>query len=496
MIGFASTLTAILAGLAVACQVLMFPPVAATWLAWLAPLPLFLLYPMPSFAAAVGTAWGIGTLVALAVDVPWMWPAMRDALGVSALPRAAMLAAESQLVGGIPYALLGALLQSGTRLRGAAFAVFAPAAWVAAEWVRAHTPFAAPWILLGSALPADGLAAQVADLGGVYAVSFVMALPSAALAVALRRPRQAYRAAALAAVLVAAAFVYGTVRLDAVRARIATAPTLRVALVRAEVSNEERLAPHRAAEIVTQFLAASPPADAAVDLVVWPENTVPVLLDENPELTGRIAARATNAAYLLGAPRIAAGTPRSLRACAFLVGANGIEGAYDKQRLLPGAETAGGGWRHALAFAAGGPAPLLAVRGVRFGTTICYEAVFPELARGAARDGAGLLVNLSNDSWFAAGAGPQLHFQLGLLRAVETRRAVVRVSNGGVTALILPDGRVVAREDGGPGSLVVAAPVLLDTTWYVRAGDCFAWACLACATGASWRTRRRPRRSL
>ena len=284
----------------------------------------------------------------------------------------------------------------------------------------------------------------------------------------------------MAALMLVSAFLYGRSRLDEMGAAIEAAASLRVALVRSGLSNEARLAPHRAAEIVERFLSAGPAGGAAVDLVVWPENTVPVLLADNPDLVSRIAERAVRTKYLIGAPRLVEARSRSLRTSAFLIGESGIEGVYDKLRLLPGAEVARSGRSDELGFSAGQLVPSLVAGGVRLGATICYEAVFPDLARAAVSSGAGLLVNLSNDSWFAAGAGPELHFQQGLLRAVETRRSMVRVSNGGVTALVLPDGRVVAR-DGGAGSLLVAAPILEGKSTYVRFGDWFAWTCIIAA---------------
>jgi apolipoprotein N-acyltransferase len=172
---------------------------------------------------------------------------------------------------------------------------------------------------------------------------------------------------------------------------------------------------------------------------------------------------------------------------------------YDKRRLLPFAETStafgGLGWRQTLAFGIGAPRTLLEARGRPLGTTICYEAVFPELSRAAVREGAELLVNISNDSWFAGGPGPEINFLLARLRAVENRRALARVANGGVTALVLPDGRVAVRDDG-PGALVVAAPLLTGTTLYTRAGDWFAWLCIvitALGVGAAALARRTPR---
>jgi len=472
---------AILAGLAVACHTLMFPPFGLDSLAWVAPLPLLLLGLWCPRRSVILAGWAIGTLQALLINGLWLLPAIRSVFDLSWLAAGGLLLLEAQIVGGIPFAVLALLLRVGARLPPAAFVLYAPAAWVAVEYGRGHSPLAAPWALLGSALSEQALPIQVADLGGVYAVSFVAVLPSAAIAALLvsHRDRRTLAAAATAAALVAAALGYGAFRLRSLEAEMRDAPTLRIALVHAELVDAERLSAAWAPHNVDRYLALGPPAGAAIDVVVWPENTVGVLLEDNPELVARIAARAAQTPYLIGGPRLVEAMPRSLRASAFLIGAHGIEATYDKRRLLPAAETWGGGWGALLGFGAGADGVPFDVRGTHIGTSICFEAVFPDLARADARAGADLLVNISNDSWFAHGAGPRLHFLLGRLRAVETRRAVARVANGGITALVLPDGRLAATADDAPGALIVAAPFLHTETVYVRIGDAFAWLCIA-----------------
>lgn len=471
----------------------MFSPAGVGALAWLAPLPLLLLAVATPVRRLVIAAWTIGTAQALLINAPWLWPAMRDVFGLPSPVIGGMLGVESQIVGGVPFAVLGVLLALGTRLPAPAFVLYAPAAWVAVEYARAHGPLSAPWALLGSALSQELVPAQVADLGGLYAVSFLAVLPSAALVAPLyRRRRSALAAGAIAALLVIAALGYGAWRLRDVRARMVSAPTWRIALVHAELANPERLAGSRALDTIERHIALAPPSDAPLDLVVWPENTVSVFLEDNPALVERIAAAARRAPYLIGAPRLVGDPPRALRASAFAIGRPGITATYDKRRLVPLAETGGGGWAPLLGFGAGEASGPLTISGVRIGPSICFEAVFPELARADVRGGAALLVNLSNDTWFAPGVGPRLHFLFARLRAIETRRALVRVANGGITALVLPDGSLAASSAGTPGALLVSAPLLHELSPYTRLGDAFAWLCVgATALGAiaAWRAR-------
>jgi apolipoprotein N-acyltransferase len=118
---------------------------------------------------------------------------------------------------------------------------------------------------------------------------------------------------------------------------------------------------------------------------------------------------------------------------------------------------------------------VVAVGPARLGLLLCYESAFPRLAREAVDDGATLLVNLSNDAWFvAAGASQAVAF--ARLRAIETRRALVRVASGGASAVVAPSGRVVwAAPSGRASAEVVEVPLREGRTAYVAAGDAIVW---------------------
>jgi apolipoprotein N-acyltransferase len=257
----------------------------------------------------------------------------------------------------------------------------------------------------------------------------------------------------------------------------------RVALVHAELENARRQGAATAAAALDRYLTLGPAA-GTVDLVVWPENAVNLLLEDNPELVARIAARAGATPYVVGAPRtVATGSAYTLRTSALVIADGGLARSYDKRRLLPFAETMpslrGRGAAQPQIFLPGTAATVVTVGSLRLGPLICYEAIFPELARATVRAGAELLVNLSNDSWFPPGAGPAQHARFAELRAVELRRTLVRAANRGVTMVVLPDGRVPLATDGAkPGVEIVAVPLLTIPTVYARIGDGFAWLCV------------------
>lgn len=104
--------------------------------------------------------------------------------------------------------------------------------------------------------------------------------------------------------------------------------------------------------------------------------------------------------------------------------------------------------------AAAGIAPL-ALDGDRLGVLICYELLFPALARELVDAGAGVLVNPSNDDWFGATAGGEQMLAAAVLRAIETRRPLLRATASGITAAIDARGRVVGRLPTGSASVLV-----------------------------------------
>jgi len=111
---------------------------------------------------------------------------------------------------------------------------------------------------------------------------------------------------------------------------------------------------------------------------------------------------------------------------------------------------------------------------MRLGTVICYEALFPRLVRHLVRQGAELLVNISNDSWLDGGDGaaPRQHFSMVIFRAIETRRYLVRASASGVSGFVGPYGDPYALVPSHTAGTAVAAVVPLHgLTPYVRWGD-------------------------
>ena len=118
--------------------------------------------------------------------------------------------------------------------------------------------------------------------------------------------------------------------------------------------------------------------------------------------------------------------------------------------------------------------------GVKFSTPVCFEDTFGYLCRNFIREGADVLVNMTNDSWSKSVAAEMQHMSMGVLRAVENKRSVVRATNGGITAIIDPNGKILNTfPPFVEGYLAGIVPVYkARTTLYTRWGDWFGWLCL------------------
>jgi apolipoprotein N-acyltransferase len=118
--------------------------------------------------------------------------------------------------------------------------------------------------------------------------------------------------------------------------------------------------------------------------------------------------------------------------------------------------------------------------GRRLSTAICYEVVYPALIRDGVRQGSELLTTITNDAWFGRSSAAWQHFDMASMRAIEQGRYLVRAANTGVSGIVDPYGRAVAKTGLFEDRVVVGQVRLIgERTWYARLGDVVAWASVA-----------------
>ncbi len=368
------------------------------------------------------------------------------------------------------------------------------AMWVVLEWLRGWFPIGFPWALLGySQHQLHGLV-QIAEVTGVYGVSGLVVLVNATTAAAIGREMTGRAFLATGTAVAALLFVASTwgewraTRLDSGQ----PAGSLVVVLVPSRVDQARKRDPAYADEILDHFERATMGASAANSgLIVWPEMSLPFLLEEETARRDRVLGdvRASGAAVLIGSgATIATATGRVRVNRAYLIGADGSEvGRYDKRVLVPfGEYVPAGGWHGLIrpivaveeGLVAGENDRPLTLSTARIGVLICYEASIPFLARRSVAAGADVLVNMSNDGWFVGQAPRDQSLVHAVFRSIENRTPLIRVANDGPSAVITPSGRIAWQSPAG--SIAWQAAEVRWTsvrTVYTQVGDVFIGMC-------------------
>jgi apolipoprotein N-acyltransferase len=396
-------------------------------------------------------------------------------------------------------------------------AVTGACAYVGAEW-------ASPKLFgdtIGHGLYASPLLRQAADLGGAPVLTFVLLLANACVAAAASAvaapdataARVRVWAAPLAgvALLVLVLLAYGAWRYRDLGNGPHAAP-VRAGIVQGDISHYEQLAARlgtydAVALILDAYFTLSDAllqraAQRQLDLLVWPETVYPTTFGtaksaDGAEFDQAIAGfvNRTGVPLVFGSYDADAGD--EFNAAVFLEPVTDERlnfKAYRKASLFPLTErvpalfelSAMRQWLPWLGTWKPGTGPPVVSLRLRDGRTlrvaplICYDAVDPRRAIAAVRDGAELIVTLSNDAWFAAGGGPRLHLVVSVFRSLETRRAQVRATNTGISAVITPTGELLATIDVGARGTLAASVVPNPSTWTLMLawGDWFGPAAL------------------
>jgi len=405
-------------------------------------------------------------------------------------------------------AVFAVVMGRGLVAFGARALVAAPLVWVATELGRAHILTGFPWVLLGYSQAEVLPIAQLASLFGVYGVSALVAATSAAAAHWVVAPPggDRLRLAATVAFLVLIVGVWGSLRVSDAEWTRAGDP-VRVGLIQGNVDQAEKWDPARGAAIFQNYLAMTRQAiDRGAGLVLWPESSTPFYFGEARDRAAsdllRALAKRTQVPLLFGSDQIDDGVPTRYYNSAFLLREDGSTGGvYRKMHLVPFGEYVP--FKRLLFFAsplveavsdfsAGEEPVLLPVGGHLISTAICYEIVYPNLVRQFVLGGSELLTTITNDAWFGTTSAPYQHFAQASMRAIEGGRYLVRSANTGISGIVDPYGRILARTAiDEPAVLVGDARYLQTTTLYTRVGDVVAYASVVATVALVVLSRRR-----
>ena len=426
--------------------------------------------------------WLAGTVHWLAAT-SWVYDVMHHYGGLAA-PAASAVLLGMALYLGIIWALIAGvvfLVPSVWRIW------FFPVAWVAIDTLRRFQPYQFPWNDLAATVAHQPVALASLPVWGATGLGWALVAVGAGLWGWLRRDRRHVSAVQLIAAIGL------TISMSALSPGFESAGApVRVALLQPGTTLEEKWNPGEFEEIADRVWSLTRrAADAGAKVVLWPESAVPFRIDTDETYRRIVTELAIDLDIQIILNSIGGSSGNAFANSAYLVTTEGISPVrYDKVHLVPFGEyvppwaemvTTGALVREVGRFTPGQSATLLPSI-VPLGVSICYEVVFPGHSAAAVKNGAEILITLTNDGWYGHSWAPDQHFAQVRLRAAESRRWFARAALTGISGFVDPYGRVPERlEVGGQGFLIADLTPIRTVTPRARWGD---WWFVLCAIGA------------
>jgi len=411
------------------------------------------------------------------------------------------------------FGIFGLILSYGSRFTNYKLLLLTPAAWVTLELVRSYLFSGFGWVLLAHSQSYNLPIIQISDITGAYGVSFLIVMLNTAIYLGIKNFKNkelAIRIFSIAVFLVFLSLSYGIYRLN----NIFTGDRIKIAVVQGNIPQAKKWNANFREEIMSKYEGLTKTVAAErVDLIVWPETSVPGYLDTEKDLVDRVKSLAAGAhtPILIGAPREDRAIKDVYYNSAILFAEDGrIIDCYDKVHLVPFGEYLP--FRQIFSFVQNfAPSPIgdfttgknftvfkffiernardnnlnwHLLKKAKFSTLICFEDIFPELTRKFVKDGALFMINITNDAWFGNTSAAYQHAQNSVFRAVENRVNFIRAANTGLSCFIDQKGRIVGAVEQNKRNLFVDGfktheLVLTRTkTFYAVYGDLFAYLCV------------------
>lgn len=461
--------------------VFSFPKVSLGWLSYFALVPLFVLVKAPRSSFIAG--WLTGVLFYSGI-LWWLFFLQAEEASFPILSTGIVILI---IYLSIYVGLFTLILSLSRRWVGlVASYLLSPFIWVSLEYLRGLTLLGFPWGTLAYTQSEYPTAIQLASLGGVELVSGWLVLINALCVLLMKLRTSGKKFFTVLVVLVLSMLLphlWG-------RSQISneSANRMKVALLQVNLNPErvrERNYKNEITPIIEEMILQA--AKENLGLLVMPESALPGFLSHETEyrallkeLSGRIETP-----ILTGAVRheYSRGKFRYYNS-ALLFRPDGRVEHYDKLHPVPFSERLPYDdvlpWLQKIELGQGAYSPgrefkVFDLDQASFSVLICFESIFPRLARTFVGEGAHFLVNITNDSWFRDTPGPYQHAQMAVMRSVENRVPIARCGNTGISMLIDPYGRVSQVTEMFTRRLIIGDLPLISnsTTLYRRWGEWF-----------------------
>ncbi|NLA74681.1 MAG: apolipoprotein N-acyltransferase, partial [Deltaproteobacteria bacterium] len=469
-----------------------FPPLKADWLIWISIIPLLISIhnKTPKMAFKLGLITGLThyiTLLYWVVNVLSTYGRLDIFTSIIIL---LLLALYLSLFTGLFSLVVNT--QQHSRIRIFLFAGM----WISLEYVRSFFLTGFPWGLLGHSLYSRLLLVQIADITGVYGPSFIIAAVNVFIFEIIIQHKHTLknRYFLAEAILLILGFTLSVSYGKSALTRYSTAKPeetmINAAIIQGNIDQAVKWDISFQDETLKKYTDMSKKSlNTSPDIIVWPETAVPLFFqDENPLTEGLYSlAREGRAHLVFGSPayKIDGYRVHYYNTAWYISPQGEIKGQYNKIHLVPFGEyvpfnellpfvyrlvpSAGD-------FSKGDSFEPLLLGNISSGILICYEAIFPDLARKQIKNGASILINITNDAWFGYSGAPFQHLFISLFRAIENRRPMIRCANTGISAIIDPAGRVTAQGDIFTEEIITGriSTGYKERAFYSQYGDIFA----------------------
>ncbi len=476
-----------------------FPILNLHFVAWFALVPL--LYALRGKTVKNGL-WlgGITGIVYFAGTIHWVTNSIHFYGGITLIPASLITLLLCSYLALYP-ALFGAASVHLRNGNPGLFFITAPLLWTALELSRTYVFSGFPWALLGytqySLLPVI----QIADITGVYGVSFLIVLVNVSIA-EFMESREKWGSIIVAIFAIALTLGYGFFRLSSE----VPSDSINLSVVQGNIEQSKKWDPAYQSEVVAIYKKLTLEAlEDRPDLVIWPETATPFhfdgRFDNDVPLTEDLITfvKQNKVPLLFGSPIYTILPNRHIisRNSAFLLSGEGqVVAEYSKIHLVPFGEYVPlkkffffiNKLTHALGDTeAGHTYTIMTVpygdqarrKEAKFCTVICYEIIFPNLVRRFVNQGASMLTTITNDAWFGKTPAPYQHFSMAVFRAVENRVPVARAANTGISGFIDAQGRILGTTEIFTQAYLTHKLIRgSEKTFYTLYGDVFSYCCV------------------
>lgn len=375
-------------------------------------------------------------------------------------------------------------------------AFYAPFIWVSLEVLRTYLFTGFPWALIGYSQYKFLIIAQIADITGIYGISYLVLLFNCFIfdlwsfkENKRRYPLLPYIPIVTTVIVVSVVFIfsigYGIKRLY----EPDIGKNFKAAIIQGSIPQNEKWDFNKINEILNIYKNLTMQAKIYnPQFIVWPETAVPFVFDKNRFTRDLIEFVKQQNVYLLFGSIMEREKDKYTNS-AILIDPNGtVAYYYDKIHLVPFGEyvplrkilffidklTVGIG-----DYQAGSSYTVAITPFGKFATLICYESIFPGQVRKFYQKGGQFIVNITNDGWFGNTSGPYQHFSMAVFRAIENRKPLIRAANSGISGFIDSKGRIINKTKLFERTyLIENVQTNEKMSFYTKYGDIFAYLCI------------------